>query len=61
MPLPISAGAPTEFASLVEELESLGLRYYEDFFELSGNWPEWLSMFAGGSAMGRSKPSQPQR
>lgn len=32
--------------SLIEELESLGLEYFEDFFELSGNWPEWLSLFA---------------
>ena len=28
--------------SLVDELESSGLTYYEDFFELSGSWPEWL-------------------
>lgn len=27
---------------LVDELESTGLTYYEDFFELSGSWPEWL-------------------
>ena len=31
---------------LVDELESLGLSYFEDFFELSGNWPEWLQLFA---------------
>lgn len=29
---------------LIEELEGSGLTYYEDFFELSGNWPEWLTM-----------------
>ena len=23
----------------------LGLVFYEDFFELSGNWPAWLSLF----------------
>ena len=22
-----------------------GLTYFEDFFELSGNWPEWLRLF----------------
>jgi len=49
------------FAALLEELETLGLQYYDDFFELSGNWPEWLSVFAGASGTGRSKPSQPQR
>ena len=31
---------------LVEELEQLGLIYFDDFFELSGNWPEWLKLFA---------------
>lgn len=31
---------------LVAELEGRGLVYYEDFFELSGNWPGWLSLFA---------------
>ena len=32
--------------ALVDELESLGLSYFEDFFELSGNWPDWLQLFA---------------
>ena len=32
--------------SLIEDLEGMGLEYYEDFFEMSGNWPEWLSLFA---------------
>lgn len=50
------------FAALVDELEQLGLTYYDDFFELSGNWPEWLAVFAGSSGgPGRSNPSQPQR
>lgn len=48
------------FATLLDDLEELGLAYYDDFFELSGNWPEWLSVFAGpvGGA-GRRSPSQP--
>ena len=33
--------------ALVDELEASGLTYYEDFFELSGSWPEWLALFAG--------------
>lgn len=33
---------------LIEELESLGLVYYDDFFELTGNWPDWVNVFAGG-------------
>lgn len=32
--------------ALVDELEGLGLVYYEDFFELSGSWPEWLQLAA---------------
>lgn len=30
------------FADLIGELETTGLVYFDDFFELSGNWPEWL-------------------
>jgi hypothetical protein len=32
-------------ATLVEELEELGLVYFDDFFDLSGNWPEWLRLY----------------
>lgn len=32
--------------TMVEALEAAGLRYFDDFFELSGNWPEWLRVFA---------------
>jgi hypothetical protein len=49
------------FATLLEDLERLGLSYYDDFFELSGNWPAWLSVLAGPAAPRRSSPSQPQR
>lgn len=31
---------------MVEYLENKGVVYYDDFFELSGNWPEWLRLFA---------------
>jgi hypothetical protein len=49
------------FAALLEDFERLGLVYYDDFFELSGNWPEWLSVLVGSIAeSGRSNPSQPQ-
>ena len=48
------------FTSLLDELEELGLEYYDDFFELSGSWPEWLTVFAGAmGGAGRSNPSQP--
>jgi hypothetical protein len=35
-------------SALVEELEELGLTYFDDFFELSGNWPAWLKLFVMG-------------
>ena len=31
---------------MVEYLEKKGIVYYDDAFELSGNWPEWLRLFA---------------
>ena len=49
------------FAAFVEDLEKLGLVYYDDFFELSGNWPAWLGVLASGAASGRSRPSHPQQ
>jgi hypothetical protein len=33
-------------SDLIERLEEAGLVYYDDFFELSGNWPDWLRLFA---------------
>lgn len=32
--------------ALVSALEDKGLAYYDDFFELSGNWPEWMQLLA---------------
>ena len=50
------------FDDLIAQCEKAGLEYYEDFFELTGNWPEWLSILATASTSpGRSNPSQPQR
>lgn len=50
----------TAFASLLDDLERVGLTYFDDYFELSGNWPAWLVVFAGAvGAQGRSSPSQP--
>jgi hypothetical protein len=40
-------------SEMIQELEDSGLVYFDDFFELSGNWPDWLSMYVratkGGS------------
>lgn len=33
-------------APVVEYLENAGLVYFDDFFELSGNWPDWLHIYA---------------
>lgn len=47
------------------ELERLGLVYFDDFFELSGNWPAWLVVHASArtrlnsSSTARSMP-QPE-
>jgi hypothetical protein len=41
---PVHAAA--DLAATVEELERLGFVYFDDFFELSGNWPEWLRLYA---------------
>jgi hypothetical protein len=35
--------------ALVAELEAAGLVYYDDFFELPGNWPAWLRLYAAGT------------
>lgn len=33
-------------AAVIADLEGRGLVYFDDYFDLSGNWPEWLLMFA---------------
>jgi hypothetical protein len=40
----------TALTDLIETLEARGLVYYDDFFEMSGNWPEWLKLFAMSKA-----------
>jgi hypothetical protein len=32
---------------ITDFLEEAGLAYFDDFFELSGNWPEWLRIYVG--------------
>jgi hypothetical protein len=31
---------------MLEYLEARGLVYFDDVFELSGNWPSWLRVYA---------------
>ena len=44
-PLPAEELLP----QLIEDLEATGLVYFDDFFDLSGNWPEWLTIYVRGS------------
>ena len=30
---------------VIAELEQAGLVYYDDFFDLSGSWPDWLLLY----------------
>ncbi len=30
---------------VIAYFEARGLVYYDEFFELSGNWPEWLRLY----------------
>lgn len=32
--------------ALISALEDKGLVYFDDFFEMSGNWPDWFSLMA---------------
>jgi hypothetical protein len=41
-PLPPSA----DLSAVIEELEAVGLSYFDDFFDLSGTWPPRLKIFA---------------
>jgi hypothetical protein len=43
-PLPSDEMLP----ELIDDLEKSGLVYFDDFFELSGNWPDWLALYARG-------------
>lgn len=43
---PIYESDGGSLGALIEDLEAAGLVYFDDFFELSGNWPEWLQVFA---------------
>jgi hypothetical protein len=39
----------TALVELIQQLENSGLVYFDDFFEMSGNWPEWLRLFVMAS------------
>jgi hypothetical protein len=35
--------------AFTSDLERLGLSFFDDFFELSGNWPPWLYLHAASA------------
>jgi hypothetical protein len=37
---------------LIDDFEQSGLAYFDDFFDLTGNWPEWLKLYARGAKTG---------
>ena len=46
---PIYGEAAQELSAVIAELEGVGLAYFDDFFEMSGNWPDWLRLHASAS------------
>jgi len=42
-------GPGDQLATVIAELEGMGLVYFDDFFELTGNWPDWLQVFAASA------------
>lgn len=41
-------------STLINDLEQSGLVYFDDFFDLSGNWPKWLTLYARSAKSRRS-------
>jgi hypothetical protein len=40
-PIPDDAG----IREILDDLEAAGLAYFDDYFELSGNWPSWVRLY----------------
>ena len=38
---------------VLADFEALGLAYFDDFFEVPGNWPEWLRVYVGDAPTAR--------
>jgi hypothetical protein len=43
---PLHGAAGDALGDFITEIEGIGLVYFDDFFELSGNWPAWLRVHA---------------
>jgi DNA-binding transcriptional MocR family regulator len=35
----------TALREILDDLEEAGLVYFEEYFELSGNWPSWIRLY----------------
>ena len=35
----------TDLREVLDDFEAVGLTYFDDYFELSGNWPSWLRLY----------------
>lgn len=46
---PIYGGREDAVGDVITELENLGLAYFDDFFEMTGNWPDWLNVLAASA------------
>jgi hypothetical protein len=46
---PLHGATGDALGDFIAELEAAGLTYFDDFFELSGNWPSWLRVFASAT------------
>jgi hypothetical protein len=33
----------------LDDFEEAGLAYFDEYFELSGNWPPWIRLYASGA------------
>ena len=43
-PLPDDAA----LRDVLDEFEEAGLAYFDEYFELSGNWPSWIRLYVSG-------------
>lgn len=35
----------TAIRDILDDLETAGLVYFDDYFEFSGNWPSWIRLY----------------
>jgi hypothetical protein len=51
-PIPDAGALP----DVIADLEDAGLAHFDDFFEVSGNWPDWLGMIVMDAAAPNDPP-----